>query len=824
MHFKIFIAWFAVLLFSAFNPSPAFSQSHESRITLSAGSVPVTQVLTEITRQCGYHFSYESSLLKEYPPVTLQLNDKPVEEVLRALFSDKGIRYQVMRNYIILTPDNSPEENDSMIYARLQEVIVNADSLRRQDMMSQPATGQFRLSSRLLNSVPSPGSENDVLKTLQLLPGVSQGSEGKSELYVRGGNGDENLFLLEGIPLYNPNHLFGFFSAFDGNVIESVDFYKGAFPARYGSRLSSVSDMRVKSGDYQKLHGKASIGLISSSVLIQGPLIKEKTSFLLSARRTYLDLIGAPLYKLFSKEENDTDKSSSSYNYNFTDINTKITHRFAPNHTLSLFAYWGDDNFQEGYELENKAGSAEIKERSIENDKRSWGNLLTALNYQFPLSPALSAKATLAYSEYRSKRIRKMEYTEWNEQASRTYATNFTDYTGIRDLTAKIGFNWETGNYNRLDFGTEVIRHLYTPEMNKSRQTEKQEETKIDNFRSSDRIYTTEFSLYAEDELHLADALKIRAGARFTLFKTTRKNYLSIQPRISATYTLNPNLTFCIAYSEMSQYIHKITDEGMFMSSELWIPVSDQLRPMYSRQITGGGYYSFLPGWDLAAEGYYKTLDHVADYKDGTLKQTTLWKNGLTQGKGDAYGMELMIRKNCGKTTGWIGYTLGWSNRWFPNGEVNNGYRFPARYDSRHNINIAVTHRFSERFDISAAWTYHTGARTTVALETFITSESSPGTSDSHHWVNGGQIHYPEHRNNFQLPAYHRLDLSAGFHKKMKRGLSTWSIDLYNAYCRLNTTSVNIYQGSTDGITFYPFIAYNWLLPLIPTFTYSFTF
>ncbi|MGL4292824.1 MAG: TonB-dependent receptor plug domain-containing protein, partial [Bacteroidales bacterium] len=711
----------------------------------------------------------------------------------------------------------------------LKEVIVDAAYIRR--MISQERIAQTRFTPELMNFIPSPGSENDVLKALQLLPGVNQGSDGKSELFVRGGNGDENLFLVDGISLYNPNHLFGFFSAFDGNILESVDFYKGAFPARYGSRLSSVVDMQVKEGDFSKLKGKVAVGLISTTAYLEGPIWKNRTSFLVSARRTYLDLIAVPIYKAINSSDSGNEKSSSSYDYNFTDINAKITHRVADGHKLTFLAYWGNDHFSQSETLKGVFSSdgETIKSSESSLDKRRWGNTLTGLTYEFRPNSTFSGKANIAYTEFRSHRNRKTSVEENNGQLQKSRKTIIGEQTGIRDLSAKADFSWITSKKNRIEFGMEAIRHLYTPEMSKTVISEKNEENKTDRNSSADRIKATEFAVYAEDIFGITEKTELIAGVRFVGFHTENKNYLTLQPRVALSCHATPELTLRAAYSEMSQYIHMLSDEGLLMSAELWVPVTENLRPMYSRQITGGATYRFLTGWDVSAEGYYKTLDNVTDYKDGVIKRTALWKEGLTQGKGNAYGMELMLRKNAGKTQGWIGYTLGWSNRWFPNGEVNNGHRFPAKFDTRHNVNIVMNHRFSKRFDISAAWSYHSGSNTTVALESYQSSDVLPGNLRPGLSVNGGEVFFPEYRNNFRMPAYHRLDLGCNFYRQGKRGLSTWSIDVYNAYCRLNTTAVNIYrkyekpdEGGTQQMN--PFISYKWMLPVIPTFTYSFTF
>lgn len=805
---------FLLLLIAA--KSFLFSQT----IVLPKKQMPVSELIHQISSQSDWLFSFESSLLQGVRPVTLNSSGFSVDELLHLLFNERNIDHRIMGSYIILFPKSETDSQaDSVVTRRLREVMVTAGYLP-QGLASQTTPSHIRLTGRLLRLVPSPGSESDVLKTLQLLPGVNHGSDGKSDLYVRGGNGDENLFLLDGTPLYNPNHFFGFLSAFDGNLLESVGFYKGGFPARYGSRLSSVTDMTVKSGNPDKLTGKVSVGLISSGILLEGPLRDERTTFLFSARRTYLDLIAAPLYKMLSKKETQSGEEQSGFNYNFTDVNAKVVHRFAPRHSIAFTGYWGLDIFSNQMNIRRKESG--ILENSKESERLRWGNTLATVNYSFPVAPRVDAMLTTAYTHYQSRQARRISYGWSDGNRIDEFSNRINDYTRINDITGRLHLQWHISANNTLAFGSEFIHHRFTPELIEMRTDSEKNISETSEMKKLFRAEET--TLYAENN-YTSGLFDFSAGVRMAVYHTAGKNYFSLQPRMALAWKPAQFIQLNTSYAEMTQYVHRVYNDGNLMSLEKWIPVTDKLRPMHSRQVTAGFSGKFFSGWEISAEGYYKWLRHIADYRDGILRQTAFWEEGLTQGNGNAYGVEWLLKKNSGKTTGWIGYTLAWANREYPNGLVNAGNRFPARFDTRHAVNIVATHRFSDRFDMSATWCFHSGARATVSLEEYQIGGINPGGDMAGSSIPGGVVVVPEERNNFILPPYHRLDLSFHFYRRSKRGLSTWSLDLYNAYCRFNTTGVRTsrYWSGPNALPRVQ-VYYSWLLPIVPSFSYSFTF
>ncbi|MCP9610842.1 TonB-dependent receptor [Coprobacter tertius] len=717
--------------------------------------------------------------------------------------------------------------------AQLKEVVVTDKKITDLIFSAQP--GKLTLSPALVNKLPAMGGETDLLKTLQLLPGVNGGTEGTAGLLVRGGNIDENLYLIDGTPIYNPNHMMGFFSTFNADAIKNVDFYKGSFPARYGERLSSVTDIRLKDGNSQEYHGNVSVGLISAKANIEGPIVKDKTFFILSARRTYLDLITTPAQWIMNRKKEEKNISG----YNFTDINAKITHKLNERNRLQLSLYWNYDilsikttnnssnNFYYDNTVQNTTTDVTnlYKIKYKDHSVMKWGNLVATLNWNNQISNRIYNNTSISYNRYNSlTTYDNQDYFEYNGSVERDAKTNSRFQSGISDWSLKSDFNYYLNYRNRIHFGANYTLHTFKPEVSRTRTASSENNGNKPNETHGDvnQIIGHETSLYAEDEIDLTRKLIFNPGLHFSWFRVQGKNYTSLQPRLSARYLINNKISLKASYAEMKQYIHLLSYSYINMPNDLWVPVTRKIRPMTSRQVSGGIYYRPFKGWEFSVEGYYKVMHNLIEYTNGAsfFSKFSNWENKVAMGNGKAYGAEFMLQKTLGKTTGWIGYTLSWSNRQFPGGEINYGQVYPDRYDCRHAINIVMMHKFSERFDISASWVFHSGSRLTVPTEYFSTSGVLPGEIVNTHQSN---IPYISSRNNYQLPNYHRLDLSCNFHKKKKRGIATWSIYIYNAYNKLNPVYVNVEaQKNTDVIK--PIIKGTCIFPIIPGFSYTFTF
>lgn len=901
MMIKVFI-----LIGVLFVGSRMMAQEKERLYDFSFSQTPVEEVMAEIERQSGYKFSYESSLLKGFPMITLRVKSFSLVNVLEQVFTANGLNYKIVKNYVVLKKrkpffvisgtvrDSASRETliqasvydgarglgtmtnnygfyslalpggkvqltisfvgykpycatfmlsrDTVISValaqdnRLEEVQVTSGLQLGGIRKVQP--GQVRFPVKTVNVLPSLLSESDLLKTLQLMPGVKTGSEGLAGLYVRGGNMDENLYLMDGVPLYNPSHLLGFFSTFNSDAVKNVDFYKSSFPARYGGRLSSVVDVRVKEGNMEAYHGSVSIGLIASKMQLEGPIRKGKTSFNISARRTYLDLIASPLIKSLTRSSSRDQVSYETGGYYFADVNAKVTHKFSDRNQLSLNCYWGHDKVRYGthdrdyygmYSKDYYEGWTDEKTyRSDDTWRWGWGNFIVALEWGARLNSRLYSNTSVSYSRYLS-RIRVSMYESslggtsdnLEKKILNDSYSNFN--SGMYDWIVKSDFEYNLNERHKVRFGGSYTYHTFVPEMSRIKIATEQFDipSGLWQSRTESRVYGHEAALYAEDDIRLTERLRAQPGVRLALFRVEEKNYFSLEPRVALRYQATERLSGSVSYAGMSQYVHLLAFGGVSMPSDLWVPVSREIKPMLSKQVSGEVHYVFGGGWDFSAEGYYKTMKNQIDYLDGAsiLPEYKNWKEHVAMGKGKAYGLEVQVQKSAGKTTGWINYTLSWANRQFPGGEINYGKKYPAKYDSRHGVNIALMHQFSRNLDISAAWVFHTGARATVALEKYSGAEIE-GVEEVQ-----PVIEHVEYRNNFRMEAYHRLDLGLNFHRYRKRGVSTWSIGLYNAYSRLNPFFV---YSDTERVTGTdrekPVIRKASIFPIIPSFSYTFRF
>lgn len=662
-----------------------------------------------------------------------------------------------------------------------------------------------------IKNIPTLFGENDLIKALQLLPGVQSGTEGSAGMYVRGGGPDENLLLLDGVPLYNVNHMLGFFSVFNSDALKNVTLYKGSFPARFGGRLSSVVDVRMKDGDDKKVRGSASIGLISSKVQLEGPIIKERTTFNVSLRRTYLDILAQPIIKLAQSNE---DGGVNSAGYYFYDVNAKLTHKLTEKDRLYLSTYFGDDAIY----MKAKDGSAYGGNYEWEDHTKldwDWGNAIAALRWNRVVNNKLFMNTTASFTRYRSalgsgyesisRDLSMPEQDPSNEESRLTYRS------GIQDWTLKTDFDFTPNVKHDIKFGTSYTYHTFTPDVTSLKIVDSgQTDQNIDTVAGSPKVYAHETATYLEDNISLGRMLKVNLGAHLSSFHVQNSHYFSLQPRAGLRVLLTDNLSLKAGYASMSQYIHMLSNNTISMPTDLWVPATTKIKPMKSHQYTAGAFYSLKDIADFSVEGYYKTMDNLLEYKDGAsfMGASTNWEEKVSVGRGTAYGIEFLAQRSFGNTTGWLGYTWAKSDRIFdqPGNIINKGQRFPAKYDRRHDVNLTATHRFSEKIDVSASWVFSTGNAATFAFHEYaaVDSPSYPqhynsGSNwypDNHPYP--GTHSYVEARNNFRYSNYHRLDLGVNFHKITKRGNQrTWNISIYNVYSRLNPFYIYVWDEST---------------------------
>jgi hypothetical protein len=712
---------------------------------------------------------------------------------------------------------------------QLGEVTVLGNQVNK---VEETQMSMIEIPVQKFQKIPVIMGEADVLKVIQLLPGVQSGTEGTSGIYVRGGGPDQNLFLLDGVPVYNASHLLGFFSVFNPDAIKTVKLYKGGFPSRFGGRLSSVVDISMKDGNMKEFKGNFSIGAISSKLMFEGPIIKDKTSFMISGRRTYLDIMSKP-FIIYANMISGSDNKVNGGAF-FHDYNMKVNHIFSERSRLYLSAYLGKDkgfvntSYHESYlDYENKP--QEYKQKS--EFSLSWGNTIASLRWNYLLTPKLFSNTTLTFSKYIFDVGTDFVFEDLIEKTSEKNL--FRYYSGIQDWAAKVDFDYFPIPSHDIKFGASMIYHYFTPAATRFQIHGIDIEDELNSIFPNQNIEANELGLFAEDEITVSDKLKVNAGVHLSLFLVEGVSYFKPQPRISARFKVAENMAIKASYSRMAQHIHLLTTSGINMPSDLWVPVTKRLAPPISDQVAFGTAINLNKGINLTVEGFYKTMTNLIEYKEGAsfMGSASNWEDKVETGIGRSYGAEVMLEKTIGKTTGWIGYTWSKTERKFE--ELNFKDWFPAKYDRRHDISIAFTHEFSKKFDIGLTWVYGTGNALTLAIMEYPHS-NIPDTRDNSRYVSSLKEY--EGRNNYRMPAYHRMDLGANFNKELKRGIRTWNISVYNAYNRQNPFLLMwgtkggdyVYNPNTDEYTqkSEPQTILNQisLFPLIPSISYSFKF
>ncbi len=689
----------------------------------------------------------------------------------------------------------------------LDEVLITAS--RKEKIQKKVQMSKVEVQVSDIEKIPSLLGEADVLKTLQLLPGVQGGLEGFNGLYVRGGSPDQNLVILDGVPVYNVSHLFGFISVFNTDAIKNVSLTKGGFPARYGGRLSSVIEINMKEGNRKEWHGAGSIGLLSSRLSLEGPIVKDKTSFMISGRRNYIDLIVKPLVKNPSANSFE-DLDFTAY---FYDLNAKINHSFNDKHTLYASAYLGSDVF--GMDITDSYNNNDYYRTAGGID---WGNIITAVRWNYKISPKLFANTTLTYSKFR------FDFEALDEQRydDELYRYNARYFSGIFDWAGKLDVDYIPDPVHYFRFGLGETYHTYNP--GAFHFSGEEVITENYNFTQKER-YSHEYFIYAEDELNLK-SLKLNLGVHLSGFAVDDTNYFYPQPRIAMRYLFNDKWSVKASYATMAQYINLLTNESVGMPSDLWVPSTARIKPQTSQQYAIGVATTLPDDIEWSWEAYYKKMQNVISYKEGAgfAGFNENWEDKITQGKGTTYGMEILFQKKYGKTTGWLGYTLSWNNRQFD--DINNGNEFPYKFDRRHDIGITLAHKLSEHTTVSGTWVYATGNAMTLTEATYIDDYYISGLygGNNQQHVEDYQYSYVNisgSKNAFRMPAYHRLDIGVEFSKKKKWGERAWIFSIYNAYNRRNPYFIYLGDDWENDRKVYKQVS---LIPVLPSFSYKFKF
>ena len=714
----------------------------------------------------------------------------------------------------------------------LHEVVVTAE--RPTSPMSSQMSA-ISIPVEHLKAVPVLFGEVDVLKTIQLLPGVQSSSEGMSGMHVRGGGPDENLFLLDGVPLYNVNHMGGFFSAFNGDAVKNVTLYKGSFPAHFGGRLSSVLDITTNNGNDKEYHGSIGVGAISAKLNIEGPIIKEKTTFSLSARRTYGDVLLQPFIKVgFLAADINTTAG-----YYFYDVNAKVTHKFSEKSRLFASYYMGDDAIY----LKVKTRDRFIYESNYKEYLKmryGWGNMVGSIRWNYVLNPKLFMNVSGSYTRYRNKISLGLENQYYSDTYYQVDSMEMSYKSGIRDYTARVDFDYSPNPNHDVKFGGSYIHRVFTPEvMGMKYETHSNDTTlneTMDTTLGQSVVRAHEFIAFIEDDWKIGNAVKLNYGVAMSGFGVEGRFYPSIQPRLSARYLLAEDLSIKAGYAFMTQYMHLLSNSSISLPTDLWVPVTARIEPMYAHQVAMGVSYGWKSLIDFSLEGYYKRMTNLMEYKDGTSfwGSSVGWEDKVCMGDGWSYGVEFLAQKTVGKYSGWVGYTWSRTMRLFDREgqELSGGQPFPAKYDRRHDVSVVFMYKPNDNFDCSLSWVYCSGNTATLAMHEFEGESNSGG-----YWDNEttnydenrliGTYGYIEGRNNFRMPAYHRMDVSVNFHKKKKHGVRTWNISVYNAYNRQNPYIVyesERYHYTYNGQYYGNALVQLSLFPIIPSASYIYKF
>ena len=683
------------------------------------------------------------------------------------------VGYQPGQKVLELTSDTTI--NFNLLYnTQLNEVPIISSMAK--EGINTTRTGTITVPVEQIQKFPSFLGEVDVIKTLQLLPGINSGNEGVGGLFVRGGSVDQNLYLLDDVPVYNISHLFGFFSVFNADALNNISVTKGGFPARYGGRLSSVVDIRMKDGNSTKLNGTVSIGMMSSKLALDGPLFKDKTTFSLSVRRSYFDVFAMPI---------QAQRNTRTAFY-FYDANAKITHKLSEKSKLYLSFYGGLDKFYSRYnynQVRNPNQPSDGKEMLKVNDQgySGWGNVVGSLRWNRIYNEKLFSNISLSFSNYNY-------FVGYEEHSITPGLWNYFEQeyrSGIRDLMAKANYDYFLNPSHHVRFGASYTNHTFNPGFDILRRTQNTT-TVLDSTFGGNNVYGHEMFLYLEDDFQISHRLKVNVGLHTSLYHTKSKTYNSVQPRLSARFLLTPTIAVKADYSKMTQYMHLLGSSSVSLPTDLWIPVTDDIKPQHADQYATGLKWQFRQGFELSVEGYVKKYDNllISVYNRSVINNKDKDSEELTYGTGYSKGIEFLVHKKTGDLTGWIGYSLSKSRQKF--NLVNQGKEFPSSNDRVHSVGIFSNYRFNEKVDLGLTWSFGTGNTVTLPTQKFFV----PNLPTQGNTTNNEYSEYIGQINNYRMPVFHRMDVGVNFKKKNKLGERTWSMGLYNAYGHQNAFSV----------------------------------
>ena len=650
------------------------------------------------------------------------------------------------------------------------EVVAVGESVVEAVQMSH-----IKLPVGTIRALPVLAGETDIFKTLQLLPGVQSGREGTVGLYVRGGSPDQNLVLLDGVTVYNASHLYGFLSVFNSDAIKDVTLIKGGVPARYGGRLSSVIDLSMEEGNLKEFEGTASVGILASSFTFQGPIKKDRASFIVAARRTYLDLLVYPFLP-------ENEKAG----YYFYDASAKVNYIVTSKDRVYLSFYTGRDR---GYWRDRRSLEFSNTQERNRGDL-GWRNLTATTRWNRVWGSRFFSNALLGYTRYRIGTRNQEEVRQLDNLSTihSFYRTSFL--SGITDIVGRMDFDFVPNPSHYIRFGAGGTVHTYNTGTFSERKFG-EDIAPVDTVYHPDyQIRAVDAHAYVEDEVQLLSNLSMNAGVRASSFFVRERRYSFLQPRFNIRWRFASNMALKSSFTILKQYSHLLpVANGLSLPLDLWVPATDQVRPQSATQVAAGlAWNSTQNKYEATVEGFYKWMNSQIEYSEGVQTNNIsgdTWQNQIERGKGWSYGGELFIRKRTGRLTGWIGYSLTRTQRNFP--ELNGGRTFPYRYDRLHDVSTALIWQWKESIEVSAVWVYGTGQAVWLPVGSFYGLRHDPGGAmDYFEQDNSRLLSVYGDRNSVRMRAYHRLDLSMHMKRNLGWGQRTLSFGVYNAYSRRN--------------------------------------
>ncbi len=849
-HMKFHLFSFLIALWGLAGPTALLAQTGawlDTRVMLNEQDKPVVSILEKLKTDYRIPFAYNKQDLSASLSKTLKIRDKPLRQVLDRLLEGTGMGYSEVGGQVVLrkkTPPASPapppqrqerEEgpqpkftvsgyvsdgasgeslvgvtvragatgggtvsNEYGFFAlslppgkhtltfsyigfepqeltvdlkqnitqsirlgenknTLHEVVVSARSEAAQEHVNSTEMGKLAVPIEILRKTPALFGESDIIKALQLMPGVKRGGEGTTGMFIRGGGADENLILLDEAPVYNAGHVLGFLSVFNTNALRDVNLYKGAFPAQYGGRLSGIMDVKMREGNDQRFSTQGAIGNIASSLTVEGPIKKERGSFIVSGRRSYIDKLVGLLGVRFP--------------YYFYDLNIKANYRITERDRVYVSSYFGRDVLEASQKSDSSNLNTGISTRLGNFTATSrWNHIYK--------NERLFHNLTVLRSQFKYK------IEGAFDENSVLISSSITDYA------AKMDYDYRPDNRTVVKFGGSLTLHTFRPNLISVQGSI----SDVLKNRPPALINMEEMAVYGGIDRDLGARWKLNGGLRLTGATVQGVFYKAAEPRVAARYALDERNSLKFGYARMTQYLHLVSSSSVALPTDLWYPVTKNVKPGFSDQLSAGWFTHVLQGKkqvQVSAEVYYKRLNRLIEYREGArLILNDNYEQELIRGNGRAWGLELLVQKNTGRLTGWLGYTLAWADRRFP--DLNKGKTYFARYDRRHDLSVVANYQIRPRFAVSFAWVYSTGNTFTPIAAKYVMPLPNYSGLDL-------LPVYPA-KNSHRLNDAHRLDIDFVFKgKTRKRWQGEWHVGAYNAYNRTQPNRVVIRLDETTG-------------------------